>query len=38
MKVTIEFEPYEELTSEDWEEIIEFISQYGGDIRTDEKH
>lgn len=33
MKVIIEFEPYEELTSEDWNRIYEFIGQYGGEIR-----
>ena len=32
--VTIEFEPFEELTSEDWDKIIEFIGQYGGEINT----
>lgn len=35
--VTIEFEPFEELTSEDWNKIIEFIGQYGGDINTREE-
>ena len=34
--VKIEFEPFEELTSEDWDKIIEFIGQYGGDINTSE--
>lgn len=37
MKVTIEFEPYEELSSEDWDDIFTFLSQYGGDIETDER-
>ena len=36
MKIIIEFEPYEELTSEDWDNIIEFIDQYGQEIRTNE--
>ena len=37
MKVTIEFEAYEELTSEDWDTIFEFIGQYGGNIITSER-
>ena len=37
MKAVIEFEPFEKLTSEDWDKIIEFIGQYGGEIKTDEK-
>lgn len=37
--VKISFEPYEEMTSEDWDRIFEFISQFGEniDIREDEK-
>lgn len=37
MKVTIEFEPYEELTSENWDSIFEFISHYGENIKTSEE-
>lgn len=37
MKVTIEFEPYEGLTSEDWDSIFEFIGQYGENIKTSEE-
>ena len=32
----ITFEPFEELTSEDWNEIIEFIGQFGGEIDVSE--
>ena len=39
-RVTIEFDYNEiedgELTSEDWDRIIEFIGQYGGNIVTRE--
>ena len=39
-RVTIEFDYNEmedgKLTSEDWNRIIEFISQYGGNISTKE--
>lgn len=34
--VIIEF-PFEELTSEDWDKIIEFIGQYGMEINTREE-
>ena len=34
--VKITFEPFEELTSEDWNEIIEFISEFGGEIDVSE--
>lgn len=34
--VKITFEPYEELTSEDWDRIIEFISEFGGEIDVSE--
>lgn len=30
----IEFEPFEEMTSEDWDMIIEFIGMYGGEIKV----
>lgn len=32
--VKIEFEPFEEMTSEDWDKIIEFIGMYGGEIKV----
>lgn len=35
MKVIIKFEPFEELTREEWNEIIEFIGQYGMEIDID---
>lgn len=34
--VKISFEPFEELTSEDWERILDFISQFGGEIDVSE--
>lgn len=34
--VRITFEPFEELTSEDWDRIIEFIGVFGGEIDTEE--
>lgn len=33
--IKIEFEPFEEMTREDWEEIIEFIGMYGGEIKVE---
>lgn len=35
--VKITFEPYEELTSEDWDRIIEFIGEFGGEIDVSEE-
>lgn len=34
--VKIEFEPFEDVTSEDWDKIIEFIGMYGGEIKVTE--
>lgn len=36
MEVTIKFIPSEELTSKDYDEIIEFISQYGNEVKVSE--
>lgn len=35
--VKITFEPFEELTGEDWDRIIEFIGQFGGEIDVREE-
>ena len=37
--VKIEFEPYdgEDLTSEEYDRIVDFISQFGGNINIDEE-
>ena len=35
--ITIKFEPSEPLSSNDYDEIIEFISQYGDNVRVEEE-
>lgn len=35
-QVIIKFEPFEKLTSEEYDEIIEFIGQYGMEINIAE--
>ena len=32
--IRIEFVPYEELTSEDWDRIIEGINMYGDEVKV----
>lgn len=36
--VKIEFEPYEELTSEEYDRIMDFISQFGDCVTIDEDY
>ncbi len=32
--IKIEFVPYEELTNEDWDKIIDFINMYGDEVKV----
>ena len=36
MEVIIKFKPSEELTSKDYDEIIEFLNEYGNEVQISE--